>query len=77
MALDVAILEEHTKAGVIIAETEHKDVGFLANVPGISAYRVEEPSPEILEPIARVLDLKPGRDVKPVTHDKRGRQAVR
>lgn len=80
MALDVVVVEEHLKAGVLIAETEHKDVSFLQHVPGVSAFCVQEPAPEAPpEPVARVLSLKPGRDIKPMNgeKEKRGRQIPR
>ena len=42
MALDVTVVEEHQKAGVIIAETETNDVVLLERIPGVAALRIDE-----------------------------------
>ena len=64
IALDCAILEEHQKAGVVIAETEDRDTSRLEKVPGVQSVRMEENKPELGAdgkpvPPPRLFKMKP------------------
>lgn len=72
MALDVCVLDEHDRAGVLIAETQIKNPGpILAKVPGITSVQIQPSTDNDRPRHTSVMRLKPRGDVVPLKADVR------
>lgn len=50
MALDTVIMEEHTAAACILADSFHDDPALFENVPGVAAVRIEMKPEPVYDP---------------------------
>lgn len=69
MALGASVLEEHTKAGTIIAESDSSDAAAFERIPDVVAVRIVDAPEPVFEPPVR--EAKQSGNVTPLRPDPR------